>query len=298
MTEDDRLAGRGGVPSRRRGGPASAAFVERRVLGERLGEQAGDASIRHERRTIGGVPCMVCTPDDPNGVVVELHGGGYRLGSASAWRPFGSRLAAACGAQVVLVDYGLAPEQPFPNALHDVLGVLGSVCASAGPQRVVVMGDSAGGGLALASVLAARKAGLTVAGTILLSPWLDLRNTADTFQSCAASDASFSLQAARDAAQTYLQGWSPDDPPASPLLGELDAAPPTLILVSGAEVLLRDSVELASRLATAGRSVDLHVFPDEPHVWPVLAPDTQSARRALGLVAAFVGWIRALSIPS
>jgi monoterpene epsilon-lactone hydrolase len=277
----------GALPPRRSGQAAPPNLLQRRVASEQMGGQPLEVSVEIRSRVIAGVLCRVCTPVDPQGVIVDLHGGGYRLGSALAWTPFGSRLAAASGAQVIVPDYGLAPERPFPNALHDALGVLAAVCDTSAPDRVALMGDSAGGGLAMACTLSAAKEKLDIAGAILLSPWLNLTNTAETFQSRAATDQRFSLEAATEASQAYLQGWSPTDPMASPLFGDFHAVPPTLLLVSSAEVLLQDSLDLAARLAKAGRSIDLHVFPGEPHVWPVLQPDTPAARRALSVVAEF-----------
>jgi monoterpene epsilon-lactone hydrolase len=275
------------LPPRRQGRPASAQVLERRGGVGGLGGQPVEAGVTTELATIAGVRCAVCTPENARGVMIELHGGGYRLGAAAAWKPFGSRLAAACGLQVVVPDYGLAPEEPFPAALHDALAVLEAVCERPGAGPVFLAGDSAGGGLALACAQVAPAKRL--AGVVLMSPWADLTNTAETFGSRAATDGSFSLGSATEAAETYLQGWDAADPLVSPVFGDFEGLASVLILVSAAEVLLQDSLALASGFAKAGSEVDLHVFTDPPHVWPVTQPDTAAARRALQIIAAFTG---------
>ncbi len=269
------------LPPLRAGRPASPDLLRRRSAGEALGSQA----VRDEVATVfeprGGVPCVICTPPDARGAIVHFHGGGYRMGSARAWLPFGTRLAAASRLEVVIPDYRLAPEHPFPAGLHDACAVVEACAAAPG---LLISGDSAGGGLALASTLIR---GERAAGVVLLSPWLDLTLRAATFQTQAATDQLFSLKAAEEAAEGYLQGASADHPMASPLLADVTQAPPALIMVSTSEVLLGDSLDLASRLALAGRDVTLQAVPGEPHVWPVLAPDRPASRRALSAIAAF-----------
>ena len=130
--------------------------------------------------TRGRVQAFVCEPDEPTSTFLYLHGGGYRLGEAAGWIPFAARLATATSARVVLVDYKLAPEHPFPAAIHDVVAAYDDVRAQGLP--VVVGGDSAGGGLAAALAVACVESGVEVpAGLVLLSPWLDLTVRAATF---------------------------------------------------------------------------------------------------------------------
>jgi len=246
--------------------------------------QARAPGVEVTSADLGGVRCVVCTPAGARGRLVHFHGGGYRLGSAGAWAPFGTRLAAACGLEVRLPDYALAPEHPFPAALHDALAV---VEASADGDPLFLSGDSAGGGLALSAAILARRAGARIAGVALFSPWLDLTATSDAYRACADSDQLFSRAAATEAAATYLQGVATDDPLASPLFADLSDAPPTLVMVSAAEVLLQDSLSLARRCAELGRAVQLHVVPGQPHVWPVLRPEAPQSARALEAMAAF-----------
>src|SRR3954447_4411989 len=156
----------------------------------------------------GGVPAILCMRDggESDRLLVYFHGGGYRLGSALAWRAYGSHLAAACRARVLVVDYRLAPEDPFPAAVDDAVAAYRwTLDHAAGISAVIVAGDSAGGGLAAALVLAASRGGVALpAGAVCLSPWADLTNTAATFTSNALRDALFSKSAADEAAALYL----------------------------------------------------------------------------------------------
>ncbi|WP_425825339.1 alpha/beta hydrolase [Streptomyces fractus] len=236
----------------------------------------------------GDVPCVVCTPPRPRGTVLYLHGGGYRLGSVALFTAFSARLAAATGARVVAADYRLAPEYPFPAAPHDAAQVYERLQAESGEAPVVV-GDSAGGGLGAALVVACARSGVVVPrGLVLLSAWLDLRCTARSYRSRAATDELFSHEAARQAADQYLQGHPADDPLASPLLGVLRAFPPTLLCASTDEVLLDDSVEFASALARAGVATTASYLPGVPHAWPSVFLDLPASAQTLDVVARFV----------
>lgn len=235
----------------------------------------------------GGVPCVECTPAATRGLMVYFHGGGYRFGSASRSSAFASRLAHTTQLSVVAVDYRLAPEHPFPAALHDAAAVYTALVADR--QPIVAAGDSAGGGLAAALVVAASTGDVSLpAALVLLSPWLDLTCTASTFESRAATDELFSLASAREAAAMYLQGHEAPDPLASPGLAALDSWPPTLVLASADEVLLEDSVRFATARAISGTPVTMHVRAGLPHVWPVVAPGHPASADALSAIGAFV----------
>jgi epsilon-lactone hydrolase len=275
------------LPAPRAGRPPPEDLLTRRAAGAAMGGQRRAPGIESATARLGGVACVVCTPPEPRGTLVHLHGGGFRQGSAAAWTPFGTRLAAASAMTVVLPDYGLAPEAPFPAGLRDALSVLAQVQGRDGRERVLLSGDSAGGGLAFSAALVAAARGAPVGGVALLSPWLDLANEADSFLTRAATDTLFSKAAADEAAEGYLQGVRPDDPLVSPLLGDLALAPPALVLVSADEVLLDDSLRLAQGLAAARRPVQLEVVPGQPHVWPVVRPDEAASERALRAIAAF-----------
>jgi acetyl esterase/lipase len=277
------------LPPLRRGTAADEALVARRasIAGSGDGNDGPGASVH--RHTTGGVEGVRCEPPaDAVGVIVHFHGGGYRLGSAAAWAPFGARLAASTGWSVLLPDYRLAPEHPFPAALHDAAAVYDAIVGET-PGAVVVSGDSAGGGLAAALVVAGRAAGRRRPdGLVLFSPWVDLGVTAPTFTTRAATDTLFSADAATAAAAAYLQGLDSHDPLASPLFADLTGLPPTLLFAATDEVLLDDAVAFTAALATAGVTVHAHLVAGVQHVWPTMIPDLRESAAALAAVAGFL----------
>jgi len=236
---------------------------------------------------------ILCTrlEDAADPTVVYFHGGGYRLASALAYRSFGSHLANVCQARVLLVDYALAPEHPYPAALNGAVAAYQWVLASGVlPTRVVVAGDSAGGGLAAALLLALRDRGLPLpAGAILSSPWVDLTNTAATYSTNAVTDTLFSKASATEAAGLYLGDRDPRDPFVSPVFGDWSGMPSLLIQVGDTEVLLDDSALLASVAGESGVEVSRHVYPDMPHVWQTSYPAYPEAVEAVEEMAAFIG---------
>ena len=235
---------------------------------------------------IGGVDCMVCEVGGSTGTIAYFHGGGYRLGAPAGWAGFASRLAAASGKRVVVPGYRLAPEHPFPAALHDAVAVYRALLEDG--SAPFVGGDSAGGGLAAALALACRDLSLTPpARVVLLSPWLDLTCGAEN-RAGDPNEMYFPRSAAVDAATLYLQGSDPKEPLASPLFGDLTGYPPTLLLVSSAEYLLDDALAFQAKLSKAGRRVEAEIVPGQPHVWPVLAPDSTEAKRAFARIARFI----------
>ena len=220
---------------------------------------------------------------------MHFHGGGFRLGSAAGSAAFGTRMADAAHVRVVLVDYALAPEHPFPAGLHDALHVYDAVRAEPSGLPILVGGDSAGGGLATSLVVAALAVDMPLpSGVTLFSPWLDLTVTADSYDTRARSDLLFSAASATAAADLYLQGWDPRDPLASPALADLHGFPPTLLFVGSEEVLLDDALALANALSRAGSTVSLHSVAGMQHVWPTIWPDVPESATALRLLAAFV----------
>jgi acetyl esterase/lipase len=238
-----------------------------------------------------GVPSILCVRDggEADPVIVYFHGGGFRIASALSYRAFGTHLAKAASARVLVVDYRLAPENPFPAAVEDTLSAYQWVLdQGTDPSKVVIAGDSAGGGLTASLLLAAKDRGLPLpAGGICLSPWVDLTNSAGTYESRSSADKLFSKQSADEARALYLGDHDPQDPLASPVFGAWAGMPPLLILVGDAEVLLDDSAQLASVAAAAGVDVEHHVYPEMPHVWPISYPAYPEAVDAVNQMAEF-----------
>jgi len=271
------------LPPLRSGHPADAALLERRT---RAAGQARDGD-RFEEAEIGGVRCLIVTPAQggAQGDMLYLHGGGYRLGSPLAYIAYARGIADACRRRLVLPFYRLAPEHPFPAALHDAVAVYRAL---PDPGSVVVAGDSAGAGLAAALAILAGAAGVSPAGAILVSPMLDLQARGESLERNAARDPLFSKAAVLDCAELYLQGHAPSDPLVSAIEADPSAFPPLLLLIGGAEVLLDETLDFASRLARADRRVTLHVAPGMGHVWPLMTMGTAPASEAVAAICGFV----------
>ncbi len=272
------------LPPVRAGRPAPDDLLERRAFVLTIPQNL-EPGVTTEWTTLGGVATLRCAPEDGSsaGTILYLHGGGYRLGTPAGWEAWGTRLVNATGCTVLLPDYHLAPEHPFPQALHDVDACLDEL-AAAGASPLIVGGDSAGGGLALAIAVARST---PPDGLILISPWVDKRVTSGSYDTRASTDQLFSRDSATEAGEQYLQGHDPTDPLVSPLLADLSGLPPTLVFVGSAEVLLDDSLELTRALSAADVSVDLHVEAGQQHTWMTIFPDLDASRRALDTIAAY-----------
>jgi acetyl esterase/lipase len=239
-----------------------------------------------------GVEAFLQTRDggDADPLVVYFHGGGYRIASALAYRAYCSHLVARAGVRVLNVHYRLAPEHPFPAAVDDAVAAYEWARAEGtAPSRIVLAGDSAGGGLVAAALVAIRDRGFPLpAGGICLSPWADLTNTNETYKTRADVDKMFSLASATEASGLYLKGQDAKSPLASPIFADLTGLPALLILVGDAEVLLDDSRMLAERATAAGVPNELFVYQDMPHVWMLNYPAYPEAAQAFDQIASFV----------
>lgn len=222
--------------------------------------------------------------------VVYFHGGAYCFGSPSYYRMFMYRIAVATSAQVLCVKYRLAPEHPFPAALTDAVNAYRWLLAGgAEPSRIAFIGDSAGGGLAFATLLKLRDDGFTLpAAAVALSPWTDLALTGASLWANASADPLLNADQAHVFARWYLAGADPRNPYASPLCGNLTGFPPTLIQVGSDEILRDDAVRMGDKLRDAGCAVEVEIWPRMPHVWQVFAGVLPEARRAVERIGAFV----------
>jgi acetyl esterase/lipase len=278
--------------------PPPADIVEQRTrIDEAMAQMPlaeGTVSEPFVRSGVAGIECRPVELADNAPILLYFHGGGFRIASALAYRSYGSHLAAVLGARVLLVEYRLAPEHKFPKAVDDCFAVWESLLAEGiDTGRIVIAGDSAGGGLAASVTMHALADGVLPAGVICCSPWVDLTITADTYDTNAESDKLFSRTSAEEAAPAYLGGSDPMNPIASPLFGDWDGAPPLLILVGDAEVLLDDSRKLADVAKAAGVDVTLSVYPEMPHIWTMSYPAFPEAVEGVTEMAEFVARVTA-----
>lgn len=223
--------------------------------------------------------------------VFYLHGGGYVIGSPALYRHLTWRLARATGARLLAVDYRLAPEHPFPAAVDDAVQAYEWLLADgANPQRLTVIGNSAGGGLAFAFLLRCRdERRLPLpAAVVALSPWTDLACTGLSLWHNACADPFLDASGIPPIAECYLAGADPCHPYASPLYGDPTGLPPALIQVGSDEVLRDDASRMAECLRSAGCDVALEVWHRMPHVWHLFASVMPEGRRAIARIGAFV----------
>jgi monoterpene epsilon-lactone hydrolase len=221
--------------------------------------------------------------------VLFFHGGGYRIGTAALYRDFMWRISAATHAPVVYFDYRLAPEHPFPAAVEDAGRVYLAIAGRTSPRRLAFAGESAGGGLALATLLKLRDEGHGLpAAAAVLSPWTDLALAGASLRSNADADPMMNPERVPAVASSYLRGADPRHPYASPLYGDPSGLPPTLFQVGGDEILLDDAVRMAEKMKAAGCEVDIDIWPRMPHVWHLYARILPEGRRAIADIGAFL----------
>jgi len=247
--------------------------------------------VRFEIGTVGGIPGWWCRLPSAaaEARLLYLHGGGYSLGSAEAFRNLASQLAVRAGADAFLPDYRLAPEHPFPSALDDAVAVYRGLLDS-GANRIVVAGDSAGGGLALAllAVLTDRRDAALPLGAAVMSPWTDLTLSGDSMESRAEADPIFTRGVMAAFADAYAREHDRADPKVSPLYADLVGLPPVHIDVGDNELLLDDSVRFAERARAAGVDVSLSIWTGMPHVFQSNPGQLVAAGQSLDAIGAFL----------
>jgi epsilon-lactone hydrolase len=222
--------------------------------------------------------------------VLYLHGGGYVIGSPRSHRHLAAAIARAAGTAALLVDYRLAPEHPFPAALDDAVAAYQWLLGrGVSPERIVVAGDSAGGGLTVATLLALRdRARPRPAGGVCISPWVDLTCSGATYATRQAADPIVTHESVTMMARAYAGAGDVKAPLVSPLYADLRGLPPLLVQVGSDEVLLDDAVGLGDRARSAGVDVTVEEWPKMIHVWHWFLPMLDEAEQAIGRIGTFV----------
>jgi monoterpene epsilon-lactone hydrolase len=249
--------------------------------------------VTYDFATIGGVVGWWCRPPHPvdDCAVVYFHGGAYVLGSAAAYRNFVGQIAARAKVAIFIADYGVAPEHPFPAAVNEASAIYRGLAAS-GLSKLVIAGDSAGGGLALALLLLVTSAVNDEPvpkplAAVVMSLWADLALTGESMETRAESDPMLTRGALNQAAQLYLGDKDRHDAKASPLYGKLTGLPPVMLHVGEDEILLDDSRRCANRIEAAGGDAQLHIWEGMTHVFPSNV-SLQAAKDALDVIGAFL----------
>lgn len=239
----------------------------------------------------GGVSAEWSVADgaDQDKVILYVHGGGYVMGSAGSHRDMTGRLSQAAGARVLSLNYRLAPEHPFPAPVDDSVAayrwLLGQGIQA---SNIAIAGDSAGGGLAFAALIAIRDAGEPVpAAGIGISPWVDMEGTGESMTTRAAVDPVVQKEGLLGMANLYLGGADPKDPLAAPLHANLAGLPPLLIQVGDAETLLDDATRITERARKADVDVTLKIWDEMPHVWHLFAPILPEGQQAIEEIGTF-----------
>jgi epsilon-lactone hydrolase len=273
--------------------PRSDDYRQRRKDMDAAFSQYGIArDVTVEPVTANGVRAeWTSTPqDERDAALLYVHGGGYVIGSLDSHRHLVSEAGRAAKTWALALDYRLAPEHPFPAAVEDaVSGYRYLLSRGVRPGRIAIAGDSAGGGLVVAAMVAIRDAGLEQpACGWCISPWVDMEGIGETMSTKEAADPMVQKAGLLDMAKLYLGGADPRSPLAAPIYADLRGLAPLLIQVGAAETLLDDATRLTKVAGAADVRVDLQIWPEMVHVWHIFHPELKAGLRAIEQGGAFV----------
>ncbi len=246
-----------------------------------------------EPATVNGLHAEWLRPKGAPGdkVLLYLHGGAYVVGSCATHRQMVSHIARAAGINALLPEYRLAPEHPFPEAIEDAVGVYRFLLANGfDSQDIFIGGDSAGGGLTVATLLSLRHAGLPMpAAAVLLSPFLDITASGESATTRAGQDPWFDAKDVSVVADKYCgAGADLKNPLISPVFANVAGLPPTLIQVGNDEILLSDSTRFADKMKAAGLDIEIEIWPEMWHVFQLFVGKMPESRRAIDRIGAYL----------
>ncbi|PON15916.1 alpha/beta hydrolase [Candidatus Entotheonella serta] len=273
--------------------PENPTVEDMRLGFEMLGQKfSASGSVQTEAVDADGVAAEWVTAAgvDVERTILYLHGGGYVIGSPATHRGLAERLSKAAVARVLMIDYRLAPEHPFPAPVEDATTAYRWLLASGiEPGHIAVAGDSAGGGLTVATLVALRDAGESLpAAGICLSPWVDMEGIGESMTTRSSLDPMVQKEGLLGMAGLYLQGADPRSPLAAPLYADLHGLSPLLIQVGTSETLYDDATRLAERAKAAGVQVTLESWDEMIHVWHLFAEALPEGQKAIDGIGAFL----------
>lgn len=273
--------------------PGTPDVVQRRQEYERLTARFKiNPQVTFTPETINGVAALWVDPPEAlsDRIILFFHGGAYCLCSVNTHRAMTAAIAEAVSIRILSLDYRLAPEHPFPAAVEDAVSAYhGLLDMGIAPEHIIVVGDSAGGGLTLTLLLSLRDAGTPLpAAGVCISPWTDLSLSGASYNANARKDVMLDTHTLVDSARMYLKGTDPRQPLASPLFGDFHNLPPLLIQVGSDELILSDAEGVAEKARQAGVDVTLEVWPGMQHEWHFAADFVPEGKQAIQSIGIFI----------
>ncbi len=242
--------------------------------------------------TIAGRACYWFTPETKTSskIIVYLHGGAFGMGSLQSHKAMVSHLADSLKATILFIDYGLAPEHPYPAGLNDVLAVYKQLLKKHPAQSLVMMGDSAGGGLVLSALGSMQDSGLGFpAGIVMISPWLDIECNNHSYAENKHSDPILTQAELQKFAKWYAPAGTAK---ANPEQVKLKSLPPLLLVVGSGEILLDDSRHFYEKTRQLQKNVTFHIYPNQPHVWPLTDINSESSKQLMSETHRFISALK------